>query len=85
MSPSNLNRQSYFEAIVKAFDGLIYVCSADNRIEFANRRVMEQLGRDPVGEPCHQALYGYGHVCPWCLSRPFLAGEAAVRGEVVLK
>lgn len=81
MTPSNFNRQSYFEAIVKAFDGLVYVCSADNRIEFVNRQVVEQLGRDPVGELCHQALYGYGDICPWCPEQGVFGSKAAVRWE----
>jgi electron transfer flavoprotein alpha subunit len=39
MKTADHNRLSYFEAIVEAFDGLVYVCSPDNRIEFVNRQV----------------------------------------------
>ena len=44
MNATDHHRQSYFEAIVEAFDGMVYVCSPDNRIEFVNRQVLEQLG-----------------------------------------
>ena len=76
MSTANHNRLSYFEAIVDAFDGMIYVCSPDNRIEFVNRRVVAQLGRNPVGEPCHQALYDHDGVCPWCQEQETFQGSA---------
>ena len=80
MNPANHNQISYFEAIVEAFDGMVYVCSPDNRIEFVNRQVMEQLGRDPVGEACHQALYGNAEICPWCPEQDVLRGKP-VRSE----
>ncbi len=76
MNTANHNRLSYFEAIVDAFDGMIYVCSPDNRIEFVNRRVVAQLGRNPVGEPCHQALYDHDGVCPWCQEQETFQGSA---------
>jgi PAS domain S-box-containing protein len=77
MNPSDRSRLSYFEAIVEAFDGMVYVCSSDNRIEFVNRQVVEQLGRDPVGEACHLALYGNAEICPWCPE------QAAFKGKTV--
>jgi PAS domain S-box-containing protein len=77
MNATDHHRQSYFEAIVEAFDGMVYVCSPDNRIEFVNRQVLEQLGRDPVGEACHKALYDSDQVCPWCPE------QGAFRGKTV--
>lgn len=59
-------REAYYEAVVEAFDGEIFICDQDCRIEFANARLLERLGRDPVGEPCHQALHGLDAMCPWC-------------------
>ena len=75
MIPADQHRLSYFEAIVEAFDGMVYVCSPDNRIEFVNRQVVAQLGRDPVGEACHQALYGNAEICPWCPEQDVFRGE----------
>lgn len=80
MKSSDHNRLSYFEAIVEAFDGMVYVCSPDNRIEFVNRQALAQLGRDPVGEPCHQALYGNDEICPWCPEQEVFRGTT-VRWE----
>ncbi|MGA8242654.1 MAG: sigma 54-interacting transcriptional regulator [Desulfobacterales bacterium] len=75
MTASDHNRLSYFEAIVEAFDGMVYVCSPDNRIEFVNRQAVAQLGRDPVGESCHQALYGNDEICPWCPEQDVFRGK----------
>jgi PAS domain S-box-containing protein len=80
MNATDHHRQSYFEAIVEAFDGMVYVCSPDNRIEFVNRQVLEQLGRDPVGEACHKALYDSDQVCPWCPEQDAFRGKT-VRWE----
>jgi PAS domain S-box-containing protein len=80
MSATDHKRDSYFEAIVEAFDGMVYVCSSDNRIEFVNRQVVEQLGRDPTGEPCHKVLYGNDQICPWCPEQKVFGGKT-VRWE----
>ncbi|MFZ0132905.1 MAG: sigma 54-interacting transcriptional regulator [Desulfobacterales bacterium] len=77
MKASDQNRISYFEAIVEAFDGMVYVCSPDNRIEFVNRQVVAQLERDPVGEPCHKALYGNDDICAWCPEQGVFHGKTA--------
>jgi PAS domain-containing protein len=70
------NRQAYFEAIVEAFDGLIYVCSPDNRIEFANRQAIDFAGRNVIGEKCHLGLYGREEICPWCVEQSAFKGQA---------
>jgi PAS domain S-box-containing protein len=75
MTPALHTSTSYFEAIVEAFDGMVYVCSPDNRIEFVNRQVVAQLGYDPVGEPCHKALYDHENICPWCPEQQVFSGK----------
>ncbi|WP_449242299.1 PAS domain-containing protein, partial [Desulfovibrio sp.] len=59
-------REAHYQAIVEAFDGEIFICDEQGRIEFANARLMERLERDPRGEPCHAALHGLDEQCPWC-------------------
>lgn len=70
-----------YQAIVKAFDGLIYVCSRDYRIEFVNERFIERTGYDPHGEFCYKAIHQRESVCPWCVNERVFAGET-VRWEV---
>ena len=55
------------DAIIKAFDGLIYLCSQDYRIEFMNKKYIERIGYDATGQICYKALHHRDSVCPWCL------------------
>jgi PAS domain S-box-containing protein len=70
-----------FNAIVDAFDGMIYICSMDYRIEYLNHRMIEHLGYDATGDLCYKA-FGRRDVCPWCINRRILNGET-VRWEVI--
>jgi PAS domain S-box-containing protein len=64
-----------YQAIVDSFDGLIYICSQDYRIEFMNRKLIERTGRDAAGEYCYRVLHERDSVCPWCVNGRVLAGE----------
>lgn len=68
-------------AIVTAFYGMIYICSADFRITFMNQALMTLLGRDATGENCHKALHDRDSVCPWCVNDRVIKGET-VRWEM---
>jgi len=70
------------EAIMKAFDGLIYLCSQDYRIEFMNEKYIERIGYDATGQICYKALHNRDSNCPWCLIQRILKGET-VRCEVL--
>ncbi len=68
-------------AILKAFEGLIYVCSRDFRIEFMNARLIERTGYDATGELCYKVLHGRDSACPWCVNDRVFSGET-VRWEI---
>lgn len=69
--------EARYHAIVDAFDGLIYICSEDCRIEFMNAMLIKRTGRCAVGEKCHDVLHGFHTTCPWC------QGERVLQGETV--
>jgi PAS domain S-box-containing protein len=75
------NSEAKCRAIVDAFDGLIYVCSQDYRVEFVNERMAERTGRDPLGELCYEVLHDRDSVCPWCVNERVFQGET-VRWEL---
>ena len=64
------------EAIVDAWEGLIYIGTPDFRVRFMNRRFIAELGRDATGEECFRALHGRREPCPWC-PREVFAGQSA--------
>ncbi|HVO82930.1 MAG TPA: PAS domain S-box protein [Syntrophobacteria bacterium] len=68
-------------AMMEAFDGLIYVCSRDFRIEFMNKRFIQRTGFNATGELCYRALHDLDSVCPWCVNDRVFRGET-VRWEV---
>lgn len=70
------------DAIIKAFDGLIYLCSQNYIIEFMNEKYIERIGYDATGEICYKTLHNRDSACPWCLIDRILRGET-VRCEVL--
>lgn len=70
-----------YRAIVEGFDGLIYICSHDYRVEFMNDRLIQRTGRDATGELCYEVLHDRDSVCPWCVNERVLRGET-IRWEV---
>jgi diguanylate cyclase (GGDEF)-like protein/PAS domain S-box-containing protein len=75
--PSKVEHQ----AIVEAFDGLIYVTSAGYEVEYINQRFLERLGLrgNPVGQKCFRVLHGLDRVCAWCVKHRVLRGETVYR------
>jgi nitrogen-specific signal transduction histidine kinase/ligand-binding sensor protein len=71
----DLESKAKYQAIVDSFDGLIYVCSPDYRIEFMSGKLVERTGRDAVGEFCYKVLHDRDSVCPWCINERVFAGE----------
>jgi PAS domain S-box-containing protein len=74
-------REERYRAMVKAFDGIIYICSEDFHIEFMNEECIKRAGYDAIGELCYQVLHDRDSVCPWCVNERVLKGET-VRWEV---
>jgi len=70
-----------YRAMVETFDGFIYICSPDYRIEFMNQRLIERTGRNAVGELCYAVLHDRDSSCPWCVNEQIFRGET-VRWEV---
>jgi two-component system, NtrC family, sensor kinase len=53
-----------FASMADSLDDGIYIISADYRIEFMNRALIEVFG-NRVGEVCYRALFDRETVCPW--------------------
>lgn len=74
--------EAHYRAIVEAFDGFIYICSKDYRIEYMNPSFIERTGYDATGRLCYEALHDRDAVCPWCVNEKVFKGET-VRWEVL--
>ena len=78
---NNVRTNAYYMAMIDSFEGHIYICSAQYRIEYMNDRLLERTGHDATGELCHRALHGLESICPWCVNDRVLQGES-VQWEV---
>jgi PAS domain S-box-containing protein len=66
-----------YQAMIDAFDGLVYVCSADYRIEFMNKGFINRTGCSDTGGNCYTVLHGRDSVCPWCANEPAFESKTA--------
>jgi len=73
--------KAFLAAIVDGFDGLIYVVSEDFTIQYVNAQLIDKVGRDAVGKPCHQVLHNRATICPFCVHEQVFNGET-VRFEI---
>lgn len=64
-----------YRAMVEAFDGYIYICSKDFRIQFMNEKLIHRTGRNATGEYCYEALHNLDTVCEWCVNELVFTGE----------
>ena len=69
--------ESRYRAVVEGFDGFIYICSPNRKIEFMNAKLIARTGRNATGETCHKVVHGLEGPCPWC------ASERVQQGEIV--
>jgi PAS domain S-box-containing protein len=67
-----------YEAVIEAFDGLIYICSENYEVEFMNQRFIERTGYYPLGQKCYKALHDLENVCPWCVNDRVFRGEKVI-------
>ena len=74
-------REERYRAIVEAFDGIVYICSQDYRIEYMNEKLISRTGYDATGELCYKVLHERDSLCPWCVNERVFKGET-VRWEV---
>ncbi|MEW6140617.1 MAG: sigma 54-interacting transcriptional regulator [Thermodesulfobacteriota bacterium] len=69
------------EALLRAFDGLVYICSHRREIEFVNDNLLASRNGVVLGELCHRAVHDLPSPCPWCAHDRVQAGET-VRLEI---
>jgi hypothetical protein len=64
-----------YRAMVDNFPGFIFRCSADCRIAFMNKWMIDEIGYDATGNFCHKVLHDLDTPCPWCVNERVFAGE----------
>lgn len=71
-----MNNLGILTQMFNAVEGDIYAVDASLTVLFAGRSIMQRLGKNPIGDTCHSAVYGLQEPCPWCERKHVFAGEA---------
>ena len=79
---SSLQRAPDLDALTLAFDGFIYICSQDHRIQYMNDKLRERTGYDATGELCYKILHGREEVCPWCNNDRLFREQKTLRRQL---
>ncbi|MCK5537552.1 MAG: PAS domain S-box protein, partial [Bacteroidales bacterium] len=53
--------------ILDTFKDGIHITTPKYIIEYANSSLQKKIGRNPVGENCHKAIYNLNKKCDWCI------------------
>ncbi len=53
--------------ILDTFQDGIYISTPDSKITYVNSVLRKKIGRNPVGEKCHKAIYNIENKCDWCI------------------
>ncbi|HBG21351.1 MAG TPA: Fis family transcriptional regulator, partial [Desulfobulbaceae bacterium] len=69
-----LESTSRLSGILEAFEGDIYICDADHKLLFMNRKQKEAAAENEE-LPCHQRIYGLDAPCPWCDAEKVFQGQ----------
>jgi len=72
-SPAEI--EARLRAMIDSFEGFIYICSRDHRIEYMNERLIERTGSDGTGQICYKVLHDRDEICPWCINERIFNGE----------
>jgi PAS domain S-box-containing protein len=70
------------DALIQAFDGFIYICSKDHRIQYMNDKLRERTGHDATGEYCYKILHGRAEACPWCNNDRLFREQKSIRWQL---
>ncbi len=78
----SLQRAPDLDALTLAFDGFIYICSQDRRIQYMNDKLRERTGYDATGEFCYKILHGLEEVCPYCNNDRLFREQKTLRRQL---
>jgi len=66
-----------YRSMMEAMTDPVYICSPDLRVSYMNPPMLQRVGRDATGEPCHKAVHELDENCPWCVYGKVQKGENA--------
>ena len=81
-SPKPAQRRTFGpDALLNSMGGMVFVASAEYRIEYMNEAAIKKIGRDMTGRHCFKVFHGLKERCPWCMGELVLQGQT-IRQEI---
>jgi len=56
-----------YRSMMNAMMDAAYITSSEFRIAYMNPKMIDEVGRNALGERCHKAIYNNDEKCPWCV------------------
>ena len=69
--------ESRLTGVLEAFDGYIYICTADYQLVYMNRKLEKALDSAPGSPLCHNRIFGLDSPCSWCSQKRVFAGRTS--------
>lgn len=69
--------ESRLKGIVEAFDGYIYICTADYRLVYMNNKLKRKIDQKKDSHYCHARIFGLDSPCSWCPQKRVFQGKTS--------
>jgi PAS domain S-box-containing protein len=73
--------ESRLKGIVEAFDGYIYICTADYQLVYMNNKLKNKIAREKCrhqgSDPCYNRIFGLDSPCSWCPQKRVFQGKTS--------
>jgi len=67
--------ESRLMGVLEAFDGYIYICTADYQLVYMNSKLEKAMGPAHGSLLCHSRIFGLDSPCSWCSQKPVFHGR----------
>ncbi|NOR26045.1 MAG: PAS domain S-box protein [Desulforhopalus sp.] len=66
--------ESRLTGVLEAFDGYIYICTANYQLVYMNRKLEKTMGQSHGSLLCHNRIFDLDSPCPWCAQKRVFQG-----------
>ena len=67
--------ESRLTGVLEAFDGYIYICTADYQLVYMNRKLEKAVGPSHDSLLCYNRIFGLDSPCSWCAQKSVFQGK----------
>lgn len=68
--------RTQLDSVLESFNGIIYTCARNYRIDYYNTAFTQKANRDVYGDLCYKAQHDLDQPCPWCVIDQVFEGKS---------